>query len=72
MKRMVQYLSFVLQILNYLKNRGIGPDWYDFMYSTNTFWDVDKRLLIPFYWKGNIVGFTGRIFESKYRFGFQN
>ena len=51
-------------ILNYLKNRGIGPDWYDFMYSTNTFWDVDKRLLIPFYWKGNIVGFTGRIFEQ--------
>ena len=51
-------------ILNYLKNRGIGPDWYDFMYSTNTFWDVDKRLLIPFYWKGDIVGFTGRIFEQ--------
>ena len=51
-------------LLNYLSSRGIGPDWYDFMYSTNTFWDVDKRLLIPFYWKGNIVGFTGRIFEQ--------
>ena len=33
------------------------------MYSTNTFWDVDKRLLIPFYWRGDIVGFTGRMFE---------
>ena len=51
-------------LLNYLSNRGIGPDWYDFMYSTNTFWDVDKRILIPFYWKGNIVGFTGRTFEQ--------
>jgi len=51
-------------LLNYLSSRGIGPDWYDFMYSTNTFWDVDKRLLIPFYWKGDIVGFTGRMFEQ--------
>ena len=51
-------------LLNYLSSRGIGPDWYDFMYSTNTFWDVDKRILIPFYWKGNIVGFTGRTFEQ--------
>ncbi len=51
-------------LLNYLSSRGIGPDWYDFIYSTNTFWDVDKRLLIPFYWKGDIVGFTGRMFEQ--------
>ena len=51
-------------LLNYLSSRGIGPDWYDFMYSTNTFWDVDKRLLVPFYWRGDIVGFTGRMFEQ--------
>ena len=51
-------------LLNYLSSRGIGPDWYDFMYSTNTFWDVEKRLLIPFYWRGDIVGFTGRMFEQ--------
>ena len=25
---------------------------------------MDKRLLIPFYWKGDIVGYTGRIFEA--------
>jgi DNA primase len=34
------------------------------MYSSDTHWDVDKRLLIPFYWRGDIVGFTGRIFEQ--------
>jgi DNA primase len=51
-------------LLNYLSSRGIGADWYDFMYSTNTFWDVDKRLLIPFYWRGDVVGFTGRMFEK--------
>ena len=52
------------KLLNYLSERGIGADWYDFMYSSDTHWDVDKRLLIPFYWRGDIVGFTGRIFEQ--------
>ena len=52
------------KLLNYLAGRGIGADWYDFMYSNDTYWDVDKRLLIPFYWRGDIVGFTGRMFEE--------
>ena len=51
-------------ILTYLKGRGIGPDWYDFMYSPVDIWDINKRLLIPFYWKGDVVGFTGRIFDN--------
>ena len=50
-------------ILNYLKDRGIGPDWYDFMYSPVNIWDMDKRIIIPFYWHGDIVGYTGRLFE---------
>ncbi len=51
-------------LLNYLNGRGIGPDWYDFMYSPDKYFDVNKRLLIPFYWRGDIVGFSGRLFES--------
>jgi hypothetical protein len=51
-------------LLTYLSSRGIGPDWYDFMYSTDKIWDVYQRLLIPFYWRGEIVGFTGRMFEE--------
>ena len=50
-------------LLNYLKSRGIGPDWYDFMYSPDIHFNFNKRLIIPFYWQGNIVGFTGRLFE---------
>ena len=52
------------KLLKYLESRGIGPDWYDFMYSSNRNWDVNRRLLIPFYWRGDIVGFTGRIFDE--------
>ena len=33
------------------------------MYSPVNIWDMDKRLIIPFYWHGDIVGYTGRLFE---------
>ena len=51
-------------LLNYLKERGIEAPWYDFMYSPDVHFDFNKRLIIPFYWKGNIVGYTGRLFEK--------
>ena len=51
-------------ILNYLRSRGIEPSWYDFMYSTDFKFDFDKRLIIPFYWRGDVVGCTGRVFEQ--------
>jgi hypothetical protein len=52
------------ELLNYLRTRGIGPDWYDFMYSPDIHFDFNKRVIIPFYWKGDTVGFTGRMFEQ--------
>ena len=51
-------------LLNYLKSRGIEPDWYDFMYSPEASFDFNKRLIIPFYWRGDVVGYTGRLFEA--------
>lgn len=52
-------------LLKYLEKRGIDPSWYDFMYSPDKMWDMHQRLLIPFYWKGEIVGSTGRIFDPE-------
>jgi hypothetical protein len=51
-------------ILNYLRSRGVDPTWYDFMYSPDATFDFNKRLIVPFYWRGDIVGYTGRMFES--------
>ena len=51
-------------LLNYLKSRNIDPTWYDFMYSPDFYFNFDQRLIIPFYWKGNVVGYTGRLFEK--------
>ena len=50
-------------LLNYLKSRGMDPTWYDFMYSEDSYFNFDQRLIIPFYWRGDIVGYTGRLFE---------
>ena len=61
---LVEQKNKIDNLLNYLASRGIGADWYDFMYSSDTHWDIDKRLLIPFYWRGDVVGFTGRMFEQ--------
>ena len=51
-------------ILNYLRSRGVDPSWYDFMYSPDVTFDFNKRLIVPFYWRGDIVGYTGRMFEE--------
>ena len=52
------------QFLTYLSSRGIDPSWYDFSYSPVKEFDFDQRVIIPFYWKGDIVGFTGRSFTD--------
>ena len=51
-------------LLNYLKSRGINPTWYDFMYSPDFYFNFNQRLIIPFYWRGDIVGYSGRLFEA--------
>jgi len=51
-------------LLNYLSSRGMEPDWYDFIYSPDANFDINKRIIIPFYWRGDVVGYTGRLFEQ--------
>ena len=44
--------------IEYLVNRGMDIDWYDWMYSPAP--GYQDRILIPFYQDGKIVGYTGR------------
>lgn len=53
------------QLLNYLKSRGIEPDWYEFFYSPDQTGDFDRRVIVPFYWRGELVGYTGRLFDTR-------
>ena len=34
------------------------------MYSPDMYFNFNERLIIPFYWRGDIVGYTGRLFED--------
>ena len=53
------------QLINYLRSRGIEPNWYDFFYSPDQIGDFDRRVIVPFYWKGELVGYTGRLFDTR-------
>jgi len=59
-----QQHSKIDALIKYLQDRGIGADWYPFMYSPDKSWDMHQRVLIPFYWRNKIVGFTARQFEE--------
>ena len=34
------------------------------MYSPDMYFNFNERLIIPFYWRGDVVGYTGRLFED--------
>lgn len=50
-----------VQCCNYLTSRGsaIATGW-DYYWSSSEKWDLNKRFIIPFYYKNKIVGWTAR------------
>jgi hypothetical protein len=54
----------ILPVLSYMEQRGLTLDDFNFYWSSDPAYK--NRLLIPFYYKSNIVGWTGRkIVDSK-------
>lgn len=55
---------FLDPVIEYISNRGHDPYSRDFMWSPSP--GYEKRVIIPFYWEGHIVGNTARkIVEGK-------
>lgn len=53
-----------LKVVEYVANRGMSIDWYDWMWSPEA--GYKDRVIIPFYHDGKTVGYTGRkITEGK-------
>lgn len=48
----------ITSIIEYLVNRGMNIDWYNWMWSPEP--GYRDRILIPFYQDGKVVGYTGR------------
>jgi hypothetical protein len=48
----------VMAVVDYLTNRGMDLEWYNWMWSPEN--GYRDRVIIPFYQDGRVVGYTGR------------
>ena len=54
------------QYVKYLFDRGLSPDSYQYYVTPDTDILRDReRLIIPYYWKSKIVGYTSRYYDGR-------
>ena len=53
----------LLEVMTYASTRA-NLDRYEFYWSPDTEHNFHKRVIVPFYWKGQLIGGTGRAIES--------
>jgi hypothetical protein len=51
--------------LNYLKSRGLSPDSYDYYVTPNDVGRNATRIIIPYYYGGQLVGNTSRFIDDR-------
>jgi hypothetical protein len=54
----------LLRAVEYVHGRAIDMNRYNFFWSPMPDYKLNYRILVPFYWEGKIVGYTGRSIES--------
>ena len=50
--------------VEYLHSRKIDMQKYEFFVTSETFSNMHKRVIVPFYWKGQLIGYTGRAIDD--------
>lgn len=48
--------------VDYVKERKIDINKYQFYWTPEVEHKLDRRVIVPFYWKNNIIGYTARTF----------
>jgi 5S rRNA maturation endonuclease (ribonuclease M5) len=48
----------------YAATRGVDLSRYDFYWTPETQYNLHRRIIIPFTWRGNIIGYTARAVED--------
>lgn len=48
----------------YVATRGVDLSRYDFYWTPETQYNLHRRIIIPFTWRGNIIGYTARATED--------
>ena len=55
----------VVQAVDYLVGRDPSLlDRYDFYLTEDESYNLHKRVIVPFYWQGNLIGYTARAFDT--------
>jgi Toprim-like len=49
-----------LQAFEYINHRCIDFNKFEFYTTETTAYNLNKRIIIPFYWKGELIGYTAR------------
>jgi hypothetical protein len=50
----------LVNTVEYLATRKVNMEKYEFFITPETFSNMHKRVIVPFYWKGQVIGYTGR------------
>jgi len=50
---------------DYVRERKIDTQKYDFYWTDSTEHKLDQRVIIPFIWEGQIIGYTSRTFNDE-------
>jgi 5S rRNA maturation endonuclease (ribonuclease M5) len=66
--RMSDYENMPEEIYNavhYVNERHIDMHKYEFYWTPETAYNLHKRVIVPFYWKNGIIGYTARAVDDK-------
>ena len=54
----------LINAANYLYQRKINIKKYDFYLTEDTSYNLHRRVIVPFYWQGKLVGYTARAMSN--------
>lgn len=58
------YPTGFVEAVTYVSERKINMNKYDFYWSSDTKFKMNKRVIIPFTWKDEIIGYSARAFNN--------
>jgi hypothetical protein len=60
LKDSLDYPTGLMEAVDYVSHRKIDMRKYDFLWTPDTNYKMNKRVIIPFVWKGQTIGYTAR------------
>ena len=55
------------QAVEYIKSRQVDTNAYDFYWTPETQYNLNRRVIVPFVWQNKVIGYTARAIEPGIR-----